>query len=180
CVTNPINNGSASRVAALSPNLGPTCSAGGGAPLLGLALVSFVRRRRRRPESLGKNHSRACDCATLRAPAHALRPSPIISSVLALAIASSAAAQTQLYKRTVVPGKDICLAWNTRTVTYSPDAAGNSKTPGDDEFTAIDAAFGSWQALSDTCSDFKFVNGGRTTTIIVGKAPGSDTSNIVT
>lgn len=97
---------------------------------------------------------------------------------LALLIATSAFAQG--YKRTLVPGKEICLSWNARTLTYAIDAAGSTRTPADSEFTAIDSSFGTWQAVSDACSDFHFVAGPRVSTIVVGKSPGSETNNVVT
>ncbi len=83
------------------------------------------------------------------------------------------------YKRTTVPGEDKCLAWNRRDIHYSVDAKGSSKTPGDAEFVAIDASFQTWQAVSDGCSDFRFIRRERTTQIVVGKESGADT-NIIT
>ncbi|HYV44702.1 MAG TPA: myxosortase-dependent metalloprotease, MXAN_2677/MXAN_2678 family [Myxococcaceae bacterium] len=64
------------------------------------------------------------------------------------------------YLRTTVPGTDKCLAWNTREIVYLEDAAGSLRTPGATEWTAAEAAFGTWQAVADTCSDMKFTKGG--------------------
>jgi hypothetical protein len=77
-------------------------------------------------------------------------------SVLALA-ASGAEAQT--YQRTLVPGRPFCVVWPGRDYAYRLDAAGSSRTPGDSEFSAIEAAITSWRAVSDTCSDFTFTRG---------------------
>lgn len=77
-------------------------------------------------------------------------------SVLALA-ASETVAQT--YQRTLVPGRPFCVVWPGRDYLYRLDAAGSSRTPGDSEFSAIEAAVGSWRAVSATCSDFTFTRG---------------------
>jgi uncharacterized protein (TIGR03382 family) len=79
---------------------------------------------------------------------------------------------------TAVDGTQICVTWNRRDFTYHVDAAGNDQTPGDTEFTAIDSAFATWQALSDTCSDFTFTRGARVSNPIVGQS--SSSSNVVT
>ena len=85
------------------------------------------------------------------------------------------------YIRTPVPGRDgltpLCVTWNKREFIYVVDAAGNSRTPGDSEFFAIDAAFASWQAVSDTCSDFKFTRGTRAPDVLVGR--GTESSNVI-
>lgn len=82
------------------------------------------------------------------------------------------AAQAQPYVRTVAGTSGdttICVVWNKRELTYRVDAAGSVKTPGEAEFTAIDAAFSSWQVLSQTCSDFTFVRGPRIDAPKVGR-----------
>ncbi|MBI3182060.1 MAG: hypothetical protein HYZ28_07930 [Myxococcales bacterium] len=101
-------------------------------------------------------------------------------AALALVLLEAAAAAAQDYKRTPVPGKDLCLAWGTRDLTYNAHAAGSSRTPGEAEFVAIDASFGTWQALSDTCSDFRITRGPRLATVLVGKTPGSEANNVIT
>ena len=69
-------------------------------------------------------------------------------------------ARAQLYVRTLVPDRtDLCVVWPGREYVYQLDAAGSSRTPGDSEFAAIDAAVGSWRALSATCSDYAFTRG---------------------
>lgn len=73
-------------------------------------------------------------------------------------LASSALAQ-QPYRRTVVKGQDLCLAWNTREYVYHYDSAGSERTPGDTEFPAMEAAFDTWRTLSSTCSDYVFTRG---------------------
>ncbi len=65
------------------------------------------------------------------------------------------------FRRLQVPGKEVCISWAERTYTYTPDAAGSLLTPGDSEFTAIDAAYQTWQAASDVCSDFQFLRAER-------------------
>lgn len=52
-----------------------------------------------------------------------------------------------------------CLVWSDRAFTYHLDAAGSARTPGDTERAAVDAAFATWQAVSDGCSDFHFAAG---------------------
>jgi hypothetical protein len=93
---------------------------------------------------------------------------------------ASAVASAQAYQRTLVPGKQLCLTWNKRDFTYNVDAAGSSQTPGEGEFVAIDAAFQSWNALSDSCSDFRFLRGPRLSKVVVGKATGSLDNNVIT
>lgn len=71
----------------------------------------------------------------------------------------------------------VCVTWNNRTFTYHSAIEGSSRITGDAEFAAIDAAFASWQALSNTCSDFTFVSGPRVTSPSSGK--GSERQNVV-
>ncbi|HEY0095125.1 MAG TPA: myxosortase-dependent metalloprotease, MXAN_2677/MXAN_2678 family [Archangium sp.] len=68
-------------------------------------------------------------------------------------------AQSQVYRRTLVPGRPFCVVWPGRDYVYRMDAAGSVRTPGDSEFTALEAAFASWRAVSNTCSDFTFTRG---------------------
>ncbi|MHB8873572.1 MAG: myxosortase-dependent metalloprotease, MXAN_2677/MXAN_2678 family [Myxococcaceae bacterium] len=99
---------------------------------------------------------------------------------LALALLVAAPAGAQSYRRTQVPGKEICLSWNTREFVFNADAAGSSRTPFDTEFPAIEASFHTWQAVADACSDFHITQGPRLTGVLVGKAPGSEANNVVT
>lgn len=103
-------------------------------------------------------------------------------SALALGlIAAQVMGPDQAYRRTVATDdgtKVVCVAWGTRTVTYRVDEAGSARTPGESEFTAIDAAFATWQVLSGTCSDFNFVRGPRIANPTVGRS-GED-ANVLT
>lgn len=68
-------------------------------------------------------------------------------------------AHAQRYKRTTTDAGSLCVAWAHRDFTYRLDAAGSLRTPGHTEIEAIEASFASWQAVSDTCSDFRFIRG---------------------
>lgn len=107
---------------------------------------------------------------------------PQVKSLLvSLLVAVPAVAQTLGYNRTQVPdravGDELCVTWNRRDITYHVDSAGSVRTPGEAEFTAIDAAFASWQTLSNSCSDFSFIRGPRTVRLPVGK--NSQDTNVV-
>ncbi|XXF75805.1 hypothetical protein P2318_22435 [Myxococcaceae bacterium GXIMD 01537] len=77
---------------------------------------------------------------------------------LVLLTGSTALAQ-QSYRRTVVKGKMLCLAWGGREYVYHYDAQGSTRTPGDTEFAAMEAAFDTWRTQSALCSDFVFTRG---------------------
>lgn len=98
-----------------------------------------------------------------------------------LALLGSTFAQAQPFVRTEVPGREdkgpLCVTWNKREFIYVVDAAGSARTPGDSEFFAIDASFASWQAVSDTCSDFNFIRGARQPKVQIGR--GTETSNVI-
>ncbi|RKH20002.1 hypothetical protein D7X74_05315 [Corallococcus sp. CA047B] len=80
--------------------------------------------------------------------------------LLLVALLGAGAAQAQQdYKRTLVPGRPLCLVWPGRDYVYHLDAAGSTRTPDATEFAAIEAAFDAWRALSSTCSDFRFIRG---------------------
>lgn len=99
---------------------------------------------------------------------------------VAVLLLMAAPALAQEYLRTVAKTEGStgrCVTWNTRTFTYHAALEGNSRLPGEAAFDAIDAAFGSWQALSDTCSDFTFIRGARLAAPKVGQ--GSDRENVV-
>ena len=86
------------------------------------------------------------------------------SLVLGLALLSAAPALAQEeeprpYRRTVVPGRPLCLMWPGRDYVYHLDPAGSTRTPGQSEVAAIEASFASWRALSGTCSDYAFRRG---------------------
>ncbi|PTL77398.1 hypothetical protein DAT35_44095 [Vitiosangium sp. GDMCC 1.1324] len=87
----------------------------------------------------------------------------------------------QVYQRTLVPGRPFCVVWPIRDYAYRLDAAGSSRTPGDSEFTAIDAAVASWRAVSSTCSDFTFTRGPDIQNPQVGYVKDSkDNENVIT
>lgn len=89
-------------------------------------------------------------------------------------------AAAQDYRRTLAATNGtsvVCVTWNRRDYTYHVDSLGSARTPGTTEFDAVDAAFASWQALSDTCSDFRFIHGDPVTKPQVGK--GSESQNVV-
>ncbi len=92
-----------------------------------------------------------------------------------------AVATAQPWRRTIANtggSSPVCVTWSHRDITYQVDAAGSAKTPGDTEFTAIDAAFHSWQVVSDGCSDFTFTAGPRVTNPQAGV--NTPSSNVVT
>jgi hypothetical protein len=93
----------------------------------------------------------------------------------------SAVVHGQTWLRTVASDDGttvICVTWAKRTIVYQVDAAGSAQTPGDTEFAAIDAAFATWQALSDSCSDMKFIAGPRVSNPKVGRK--TEDSNVLT
>lgn len=105
-------------------------------------------------------------------------------ALLLLAAAASLTARAQQdpdtpYARIQVPGRDVCISWSDRRYTYTPDAAGSAITPAETEFAAIDAAYGTWQAASDTCSDFAFIKGGRMVNTVFGYDRQSSSNNNV-
>jgi hypothetical protein len=88
-------------------------------------------------------------------------------------LATSALAQ-QPYRRTVVPGRPLCLAWNAREYVYRYDPAGSERTPGDTEFAAMEASFDTWRALASSCSDYAFIRGPDLADPLVGYVKPSD------
>ena len=104
-----------------------------------------------------------------------------MKAAVVFALLGACAAWAQGFARTQVPGREdkgpLCVTWNKRELTYTVDSAGSSRTPGASEFFAIDAAFASWQAVSDTCSDFRFVRGERVAGAQIGR--GTEASNVI-
>ncbi len=97
-----------------------------------------------------------------------------------LSLLTALAAQGQAFRRQVASVTDqstLCVTWADRNFDYRVDQAGSAQTPGETEFTAIDAAFANWQAVSDTCSEFKFIRGTRLIGGRVGK--GTESENLV-
>jgi hypothetical protein len=103
-------------------------------------------------------------------------------TLLALLFAGPSAWAQGAYRRTVVPGKPLCLMWLSREFVYHQDSAGSLRTPRDSEFAAVDASFDTWQTLSTGCSDFTFVRGEDVSRPTVGYevAKKDDNQNIVT
>ena len=102
----------------------------------------------------------------------------LVLATLALAAPESRA---NTYRRTAVPGRPFCVLWNLRDFVYRLDAAGSRRTPGDTEFTALEASFSSWRALADTCSDFTLTRGPDIQKPRVGYVRNStDNANVVT
>lgn len=99
----------------------------------------------------------------------------LVRAAIALVLAAPAAARAQDYVRTIASQTDtstVCLAWSRRDYEYKLNQSGSARTPGDLEFAALDEAFRSWQAVSDTCSDFQFIRGPRTAKRVVGRDTG--------
>jgi hypothetical protein len=99
---------------------------------------------------------------------------------VALVLLAGVASAQEGYIRTPVPGHEgdapLCITWNKRELVYTVDAKGSTRTPGESEFVAIDAAFASWQTVSDTCSDFHFVRGERGQNLQIGRGTESNNS----
>jgi uncharacterized protein (TIGR03382 family) len=93
---------------------------------------------------------------------------------------ASLVSEAQGYQRTVAGtsnGVTYCVTWADRNFSYEISRDGSVRTPGDSEFTALDAAFATWQSVSNSCSDFKFVRAARSTQTRVGK--GTETENLL-
>jgi hypothetical protein len=101
-------------------------------------------------------------------------------SLLLAVLFVAPAAGAQVYRRTVVPGKPLCLNWLSREFKFHVDSAGSLRTPRDTEFPAIDASFDTWRTLSATCSDFTFVRGPDVSRPAVGYVVGQTNQNIIT
>ncbi len=100
-------------------------------------------------------------------------------SVLLLMIAGTARAQA--YTRTTSDqDPNVCLAWPGRSYSYNVHAVGSARTPGSQEFGAIDTSFQTWRAVVSSCSDFTFVKGGATNDGSVGYNPTAANQNVVT
>jgi hypothetical protein len=97
----------------------------------------------------------------------------------AIVVLAAGVAAAQSFIRTPVPNKDppLCVTWNKRQLTYVVDSAGYSRDPGSGPSNAIDAAFGTWQAVSNSCSDFQFIRGQSQANLPIGR--GSESTNVV-
>lgn len=101
-------------------------------------------------------------------------------ATLVFGLVAALGAQAQAFRRTVASVTDeatLCVTWADRNFDYRVDQDGSLQTPGETEFTAIDASFATWQAVADTCSEFKFIRGARMSGGRVGK--GTETENLV-
>ena len=101
-------------------------------------------------------------------------------ATLVLGLLTACMAQAQAFRRTVASVTDestLCVTWADRNFDYRVDQDGSMQTPGETEFTAVDASFASWQAVSDTCSEFKFIRGARVAGGRVGR--GTETENLI-
>jgi hypothetical protein len=57
-----------------------------------------------------------------------------------------------------------CLWWKEgSSIVYRQSTPGNDETPGDTEFTAVNAAFATWQTELAACASLSFSEGSRTT-----------------
>jgi hypothetical protein len=65
-----------------------------------------------------------------------------------------------------------CLAWPTRELTYTVDAAGSDRTPGTTELDAVDAAFTSWVTAAAGCSDLTFTKASMSNNLVVWRERG--------
>jgi hypothetical protein len=113
-------------------------------------------------------------------------PSAVTAVVVATVLLRAGPAASQAssgssypYLRTRIPGKDQCLAWNTRELVYTVDAAGSLRTPADTELAAIDAAWATWQAASTECSDFQFIRGPQIQDAPVGYLKDGPNTNVI-
>jgi hypothetical protein len=86
---------------------------------------------------------------------------PLVLAALLLSAAPVLAqdGEERAFRRTVVPGRPLCLMWPGRDYVYHLDAAGSARTPGTTEVAAIEDSFDSWRTLSGTCSDYAFRRG---------------------
>lgn len=105
----------------------------------------------------------------------------LIRAAASALLLTSTAALAQAFVRTQIDDTGVCLYWSQRQYTFHLDSAGDSQLPGDGELAAIEAAFQSWQTVSNLCSDFQFVEGDRVTAPEAGYTPGgTDNQNVIT
>ena len=74
------------------------------------------------------------------------------------------------------PGQGLCLYWNVRQVTYKVNATSAKAPPCQDAAAAVALAVASFPAWSPSCTDFRFTNGGTSTSTAVD---GTDGVNLV-
>lgn len=101
-------------------------------------------------------------------------------AALLFGVLAAWSAQAELFRRTVAAvtnDSTLCVTWADRNFDYRVDQDGSARTPGETEFTAIDSAFATWQSVSDSCSEFKFIRGARMAGGKVGQ--GTATENLI-
>lgn len=102
------------------------------------------------------------------------------AALTVLAVWVALPAQGQEFKRTTArsEGEELrCVTWNERAFTYHLTREHGGRANATAELAAIDAAFATWQALADTCSDFTFTRGEAVASFAVGQ--GSPQDNLV-
>lgn len=102
--------------------------------------------------------------------------------MISLWVASALLAADPPYLRTRVDPGDAqshCLWWKEGTVTYRQDAAGHPDDPGDTAFTAVEAAFQSWQAVQARCGNLTLEEGPRVSGRTVGYDPAHPSNEVL-
>ncbi|MBL9037995.1 MAG: hypothetical protein JNG84_05710 [Archangium sp.] len=89
-------------------------------------------------------------------------------AVLGVVLASTGWGQPYLRTRANDEGL-VCVAWVDRTIVFTPDSAGSTRTPGDTEFVAIDQAIGAWVSAGQVCSDLRVLRAVAQPLLIVGR-----------
>ena len=83
----------------------------------------------------------------------------MIHALVATVVLSQAYARS---RQSETDTKSQCLWWKENTaISYRVNAAGNDETPADSEFTAISAAFATWQTELAACSSLSLSEGPR-------------------
>lgn len=108
-----------------------------------------------------------------------MRTVTLVLGMLLLAGTASAQEDVLPFLRTRVPGKDLCLHWSVRNLTYNYHSAGSQQTPGTAEFVAMESAFDTWRSVARSCSDFQFTKGPMVGVATIGYDPASDSNTNV-
>jgi MYXO-CTERM domain-containing protein len=89
-----------------------------------------------------------------------------LRSAIAVVLVVSASPALAFVRSTTVseqPGQGLCLYWGTRQVGYRINATSAVAPPCQDAAAAVSLASASFPAWSPTCTDFRFTNGGTST-----------------